>query len=122
MISSAHKMVTFRWKDYTHGNQQRTMTLAAPEFLRRFVQHVLPRGFVRIRQFGYLASSHRTPRLALARRLLNFIPAPETATASILIAVWNCPRCGGPMEVGPNLTASELACDASSSTALSSAH
>src|SRR5438105_4821484 len=47
--------VTFRWKDYVQGARWRTMTLTAMEFLRRFVQHVLPRGFVRIRQFDYLA-------------------------------------------------------------------
>ena len=61
--------VTFRWKDYAHDDQWRTMTLTAMEFLRRFVQHVLPRGFVRIRQSGYLASACRTARLALARTL-----------------------------------------------------
>jgi len=44
--------VAFRWKDYAHGNKQRKMTLTAPEFLRRFVPHILPRGFVRIRQYG----------------------------------------------------------------------
>jgi len=47
--------MTFRWKDHTHDGQWRTMTLTAMEFLRRFVQDVLPRGFVRIRQCGYLA-------------------------------------------------------------------
>ena len=51
--------VTFRWKDYANGNRQRKMTLSATEFLRRFVQHVLPRGFVRIRQFGLLANRCR---------------------------------------------------------------
>lgn len=101
--------VTFRWKDYTHGNQHRTMTLPAPEFLRRFLQHVLPRGFVRIRQFGYQASSCRTAQLALARKLLDFIPARETTTTSAVTATWNCPRCGGSMQIGTNLTASELA-------------
>ena len=101
--------VTFRWKDYAHGNQQRTMTLPAPEFLRRFLQHVLPRGFVRIRQFGYLASPCRTARLALARKLLEFIATRETLTTTAVPATWNCPRCGGPMEIGPNLTALELA-------------
>jgi hypothetical protein len=101
--------VTFRWKDYAHGNKQRTMTLPAPEFLRRFLQHVLPRGFVRIRQFGYLASPCRTARLALARKLLDFIPAAETTSTSAVMATWNCPRCGGLMQIGPNLTASELA-------------
>jgi Putative transposase/Transposase zinc-binding domain len=101
--------VTFRWKDYAHGNQHRTMSLPAPEFLRRFLQHVLPRGFVRIRQFGYLASPCRTARLALARRLLDFIPAQETAPTPAPTTTWNCPRCGSPMQIGPNLTGAELA-------------
>ncbi len=101
--------VTFRWKDYAHGNQQRTMTLAAPEFLRRFLQHVLPRGFVRIRQFGYFASPCRTAGLALARKLLDFVPAQENCNTSAASATWNCPRCGGSMDVGPILTAAELA-------------
>src|SRR6266404_2014527 len=51
--------VTFRWKDYAHGNKQRKMTLTATEFLRRFIQHVLPQGFVRIRQFGILTNTRR---------------------------------------------------------------
>jgi Putative transposase len=55
--------VTFRWKDYAHGNKQRLMTLSASEFLRRYVQHVLPHGFVRIRQFGFLANRHRSKAL-----------------------------------------------------------
>ena len=69
LIAFDGERVTFQWKDYAHGDQWRTMTLTAMEFLRRFVQHVLPRGFVRIRQFGYLANTCRTARLALARRL-----------------------------------------------------
>jgi hypothetical protein len=101
--------VTFRWKDYANGNKLRTMTIPASEFLRRFLQHVLPRGFVRIRQFGYLASPCRTARLTLARKLLNFIPARKTPTAPVVIASWDCPRCGGSMQIGPNLTASHLA-------------
>jgi hypothetical protein len=47
--------VTFSYKDYAHGGERRSMTLSAIEFLRRFVQHILPRGFVRIRQAGFLA-------------------------------------------------------------------
>ena len=101
--------VTFRWKDYANGNQHRTMTIPAPEFLRRFLQHVLPRGFVRIRQFGYLASPCRTARLALARKLLDFIPARDTTITPAVMATWDCPRCGGSMQMGPNLTASQLA-------------
>src|SRR5712691_2429851 len=63
--------ITFRWKDYARDGARRTMTLTAMEFLRRFVQHVLPRGFVRIRQFGFLANHCRTARLTLARRWLQ---------------------------------------------------
>jgi hypothetical protein len=58
--------VTFRWKDYAHGGKQRKMTLSAHEFLRRFTQYILPRGFVRIRQFGYLTNTRRAASLALA--------------------------------------------------------
>jgi hypothetical protein len=66
--------VTFSYKDYAHGNARRTMTLTAMEFLRRFVQHILPRGFVRIRQSGFLANTCRSARIAVARSVL----APST--------------------------------------------
>ena len=75
--------VTFQWKDYAHEDQWRTMTLSAMEFLRRFVQHILPRGFVRIRQSGFLANTCRAARVALARTLLATPPArhrPRDAT------------------------------------------
>jgi putative transposase len=98
--------VTFQWKDYTHGNQWRTMTLTAMAFLRRFVQHALPRGFVRIRQCGYLASTCRTARLALARRLLRRATSPPPPSTP---PVWHCPRCGAPMVLGPILSAPQLA-------------
>ena len=62
--------MTFHWKDYAHGGKQGQMRLAATEFLRRFFLHVLPRGFVRIRHFGFLANRFRTSRLALGRQLL----------------------------------------------------
>lgn len=101
--------VSFRWKDYAHGNKQRIMTLTASEFLRRFCQHVLPRGFVRIRHFGYLASAHRTSLLALARQLLACPPQPTTHHTSTSTALWRCPRCGANMLIGPNLTAPQLA-------------
>jgi hypothetical protein len=89
--------VTFRWKDYARGNKQRQMTLTATEFLRRFLQHVLPRGFVRIRPFGFLANSCRTARLRLIRELL---PQPREPPCAPLVSearTWNCPRCGEPM-------------------------
>jgi len=69
--------VTFRWKDYAHGNKQRRMTLTAIEFLRRFLQHVLPRAFVRIRHFGFLVNRSRVKMLGLARRLLANTPKPR---------------------------------------------
>ena len=109
--------VTFQWKDYAHGDQRRTMTLSAMEFLRRFVQHILPRSFVRIRQSGFLANTCRVARVALARRLLAIPPvaaASTDATAKVTgelmpRASWACPRCGAAMIVGPILAALRLA-------------
>lgn len=63
--------VSFRWKDYAHGGQERQMKLAAVEFLRRFMLHVLPRAFVKIRHYGFLANRARTAKLELCRRLLH---------------------------------------------------
>lgn len=63
--------VTFSWKDYARGGIRREMTLEALEFLRRFLQHILPKGFVRIRHYGFLANPVRKQRLALARSLLG---------------------------------------------------
>ena len=97
--------VTFRWKDYAHGNPWRTMTLDAMEFLRRFVQHVLPRGFVRIRHFGYLANACRTARLADARALLaQPAPARSDDARRTPAAHWRCPRCGAAMVIGVVIT------------------
>ena len=103
--------VTFQWKDYAHDDQSRTMTLSAMEFLRRFVQHILPRGFVRIRQSGFLANTCRTARVALARTLLAQ-PAPPARRRRRRPArrrrTWACPRCGAAMIVGPILSALHL--------------
>jgi hypothetical protein len=92
------------------------MTLTAMEFLRRFVQHILPRGFVRIRQSGFLANTCRTARVALARNVLATsapsAPAPdatESTTTENTRATWACPRCGAAMIVGPILSALHLA-------------
>jgi hypothetical protein len=70
--------VAFRWKDYRDGNQHKTMTLSADEFIRRFLLHVLPDGFQRIRYFGFLANRYRAEKLALCRRLLQ-MPPPSAA-------------------------------------------
>ena len=65
--------VTFRWKDYRHHDRQKVMTLEADEFIRRFLLHVLPHGFQRIRHYGFLAHRYRQARLALCRQLLGVV-------------------------------------------------
>ena len=66
--------ISFTWRDYKHSSAQKTMTLDAQEFIRRFLQHVLPSGFMRVRHFGLLANCHRTEKLELCRSHLG---APE---------------------------------------------
>jgi len=72
--------ITFRWRDYSHGNQTRTMTLEGDEFLRRFLLHVLPTGFVRIRYFGLLANRHRAQLLQRCRSYLQAKTLPALTT------------------------------------------
>ncbi|MBV8830269.1 MAG: transposase [Acidobacteriaceae bacterium] len=111
LVSFDGEQVTFRWKDYAHGNKQRLMTLSASEFLRRYVQHVLPHGFVRIRQFGFLANRHRAESPALIRRLLvSDAQSQEPSLVISRVAKWQCPRCGRSMQTGHRLTARELYC------------
>jgi ribosome modulation factor len=102
--------VTFRWKDYAHKNKKRLMTLTAEEFLRRFMLHALPRGFVRIRFCGFLANRCRRDLLPLCRKVLNACPlAPSpTPTASESKCGWRCPLCGGAMTVIEKLTAQQI--------------
>ena len=71
LVSMDNQTVTFRWKDYAHNNRPRTMTLDAAEFLRRFLMHVVPRGFVRIRHFGLFANRVRTANVEQCRKLLS---------------------------------------------------
>ncbi|HEY2970367.1 MAG TPA: IS91 family transposase [Casimicrobiaceae bacterium] len=111
LVAVTDETVSFRWKDYRHGSQIRTLTLAADEFLRRFLRHVLPKGFVRIRYFGFLASRCRTHDLAHCRQTLAVQSAPlsvETPTVSARARTWPCPRCGGPMRIIERLTARQL--------------
>jgi hypothetical protein len=83
LVSVADGQVTFRWKDYAHGYRQRTMTLEAVEFLRRFLLHHLPRGLQRIRQYGLLANRRRTTQLARCREVLGQShPSPTAAEPS----------------------------------------
>ena len=71
LVALQNGSVTFRWKDYAKQNQPRMMTLHATEFIRRFLLHVLPKGLVRIRHFGFLANRCRRKKISLCRRLLN---------------------------------------------------
>ena len=104
-VDSDH--VTFRWKDYAHHSKCRAMTLTIEEFLRRFLQHVLPKGLPRIRYFGWLANRRRRELLPLCRRLLSVAPPPAEVN-SIATAVWQCPVCGSPMRVVEFLTAVQI--------------
>ena len=75
LLSIDNGKVRFRWKDYRDGNRQKTMTLDGGEFIRRFLIHVLPDGFHRIRYYGFLGNCHRTRKLARCRELLGMAPA-----------------------------------------------
>jgi len=74
--------VRFQWKDYRHEGQLKTMTLSADEFIRRFLLHVLPEGFQRIRYYGFLANRYRQQKLDQCRRLLGMQLTGEIAASS----------------------------------------
>jgi hypothetical protein len=102
LLSVDDGQVRFRWTDYAHGHRVKTMTLAAAEFLRRFLLHVLPAGCVRIRHFGVLANRGRTAKLARCRVLLAARPpeppaAPEPVAALMRrltgVDITQCPVC-----------------------------
>ena len=108
LVAMTDEGVSFRWKDYRHAGRQKIMTLDAGEFMRRFLLHVLPPGFHRIRHFGFLANGARAARLALCRRLLAQ-PAPDKGASGVdgadtasradgavtaIAALDHCPCCG----------------------------
>ncbi|MGA2689811.1 MAG: IS91 family transposase [Candidatus Korobacteraceae bacterium] len=104
--------ITFQWRDSAHGNKKRLMTLDVEEFLRRFLLHLLPRGFVRIRNFGFLANRQRAILLPLCFQLLhgseNITASPASPPAHQPQSLWNCPVCGGTMHAVERLTAAQL--------------
>lgn len=108
LVSFRDHQVTFRWKDYAHGNKQKTMTLSADDFLRRFLLHVLPRSFVRIRFFGFLSPRKRGPLLPVCRALVGLLRPDMTTGVSVVSALFTCPRCGGAMILIQQLTALTL--------------
>ena len=113
LVALADGIVTFRWRDSAHKNKKRLMTLPVNEFLRRFLLHVLPPGFVRIRHFGFLAHRRRGTSLPLCFQLLaesGKVPAQTRAEedGSASPPPWTCPRCGGPMVLIERISSLEL--------------
>jgi hypothetical protein len=110
LVSFAEGKVTFRWRDSAHNNEQKLLTLSLDEFLRRFLLHVLPKGFVRIRNFGFLANRKRATLLPLCFHLLGSTPPAEQdiSDSKAPSDLWLCPKCGGPMMVIERLTAAEI--------------
>jgi hypothetical protein len=109
LLACDEKGVTFKWKDYRLEGRERykRMTLATPEFIRRFLMHVLPPGFHRIRYYGLLASGKRAENIERARELLTppVIPvdaikaAATSNTDQPQTAEHRCPCCGGRMVI-----------------------
>ena len=107
LLSIDDKSVTFRWKDYARGSRRRTMTLEGGEFLRRFLMHAVPRGFMRIRHFGLLANRVRAANLATCRSLLA---APAPTAPIVEVEPPCCPLCErGHLIAGPRLSPRQLA-------------
>jgi hypothetical protein len=112
LVALCDGQVTFRWRDSAHGNKKKLMALPVDEFLRRFLLHVLPRGFVRIRNFGFLANRHRASLLAICFELLRRSTeqkAPADAVSRCQQhSSWRCPLCGGTMRVVERISAAQL--------------
>src|SRR6202049_4920947 len=124
LVAFENDQVTFRYKDYAHGNKKRKMTLSAQEFLRRFFLHVLPRGFVRIRSFGFLANRRRAHLLPLCQQLLSHHsqpdPSPGTLSPAAPITGLRCPHCATVMLIVQTFSASTFVPTAPRSTPLDS--
>jgi hypothetical protein len=112
LVSLVDDQVTFRWRDSAHNNEQKLMTLSIDEFLTRFLLHLLPKGFVRIRHFGFLANRRRATFLPLCFRLLGTVPPSQTeaktSPAEEPSPLWLCPKCGGRMVLIETLTAAHI--------------
>ena len=106
LVSFDGANVTFRWRDYARGNKQRLMTVSAEEFIRRFLVHVLPKGFVRIRHFGLMANYQRSSSLDLCRQRLGMMPVSRSLAPAV--SSWLCPKCGGIMTLVERLTAAQM--------------
>jgi Putative transposase/Transposase zinc-binding domain len=112
LVSLTDGRVTFRWRDSAHHNEQKLLPLSLDEFLCRFLLHILPKGFVRIRNFGFLANRKRATLLPLCFQLLGSEQQPQAeqhaSSTEDCPDLWRCPKCGGPMKVIERLTAAEI--------------
>jgi hypothetical protein len=114
LVGLADGLVTFRWRDSAHKNKKGLMTLPVNEFLRRFLLHVLPPGFVRIRHFGLMAHRRRGASLPLCLQLIapsNRVPAATRADEEVLSPpqpLGTCPQCGRPMVLIERLSSAQL--------------
>ena len=112
LVSLTDGQVTFRWRDSAHHNEQKLLPLSLNEFLCRFLLHILPQGFVRIRNFGFLANRKRATLLPLCFQLLGSAQQPQAeqhaSSTEDCPDLWRCPKCGGPMKVIERLTAAEI--------------
>ena len=108
LVSFDGQHVTFRWRDYACGNKQKLMTVSAEEFMRRFLLHILPKGFVRIRHFGVLANFRRSEFIDLSRKLLQMTPLDRLVSTASSSISWLCPRCRTPLILVARLTAAQL--------------
>jgi Putative transposase/Transposase zinc-binding domain len=112
LVSLTDGQVTFRWRDSAHHNEQKLLPLSLDEFLCRFLLHILPKGFVRIRNFGFLANRKRATLLPLCFPLLGSAQQPQAeqhaSSTEDCPDLWRCPKCGGPMKVIERLTAAEI--------------
>jgi len=112
LVSLTNGQVTFRWRDSAHHNEQKLLPLSLDEFLCRFLLHILPKGFVRIRNFGFQANRKRATLLPLCFQLLGSAQQPQAEQHAGSTEdgpdLWRCPKCGGPMKVIERLTAAEI--------------
>ena len=111
LLALDDRQVTFRWRDSAHNNEQKVMTLSLDEFLRHFLLHLLPKGFVRIRHFGFLANRHRADLLPLCFAALASVPSqtePKASSHHSSRDLRLCPYCGAPMMIVERLTAAQI--------------
>src|ERR1700682_1980695 len=105
LVAFENDRLSFRWRDYAHDGKKKVMTVSADEFLRRFLLHVLPKGLVRIRHFGFFANRRRQTALARCRESLGAVACPDRPETTNQL---RCPACSGTMLVIERITCAQL--------------